>query len=71
MSAAPDKYCDHFFEHPLPHTLPAAVLERPASESIRTIEQWRALGRRRRSIFGVTAAMVRQIDQAVAEARTR
>lgn len=44
-------------------SLPAAILERLAAEGIHSADDWRQLSRRkRRSIFGITAEMVRRID---------
>jgi hypothetical protein len=45
--------------------LPGVVGERLRRESIFTADQWLALGRRRFQIFGITRAMVSQIDAAV------
>jgi hypothetical protein len=43
--------------------LPPAILGRLAAEGIRTLRQWRKLSRRQKhSIFGITAAMARQLD---------
>jgi hypothetical protein len=50
---------------PLPEELPAAVLQRLAAEGITTVAQWRALGRRRREIFGLTARMVARVEAAM------
>ncbi len=50
----------------LPDSIPAHIRERLAAESVRTIEDWRALGRRRFQLWGVTRAMCRQIDSSVA-----
>jgi hypothetical protein len=45
--------------------LPVHILERLASENIRSAEDWLALSRpRRAAIFGVTPAMRRVIDAA-------
>jgi len=43
--------------------LPPALIERLAGEGVFTLGDWRALGRRRRQIFGVTAAMCRELDR--------
>jgi hypothetical protein len=42
--------------------LSAAILERLAAEGVRTLEQWRALGRRRHELFGVTRRVAEQLD---------
>jgi len=48
----------------LAHTaLPPAILARLAAEGVETLEQWRALGRRRRQLWGITAARVAEIDE--------
>ena len=43
--------------------LPQALRDRLAGEGIFDFDSWRALGRRRRQIFGVTAAMCRELDR--------
>ena len=49
--------------HPLPSDqLSPAVFNRLAAEGIRTLEAWRALGRRRHKIFGVTRRVAEQLD---------
>lgn len=50
---------------PLPDALPPMLRQRLAAGGIKTCEAWLALRRRRREIFGITAAMVVQIDAAV------
>ena len=51
--------------HPLAASdLPGTLIERLARADITDFEQWRALGRRRRLIWGVTARMVDQVDAA-------
>lgn len=42
--------------------LPLPLLERLRAEGVETLEGWVALGRRRRQIFGVTRAVVLQLD---------
>jgi hypothetical protein len=49
----------------LPDTLPPMLRQRLAAAGIKTCQAWVALRRRRREIFGITAAMVVQIDAAV------
>lgn len=45
--------------------LPVTILERLASENVRSAEDWRALSRpKRAAIFGITPAMRRAIDAA-------
>lgn len=46
------------------------IVNRLAAEGVLTASAWRALGRKRLRIFGVTRAMVRQID-ALARGHTR
>jgi len=48
--------------HALPAELPHSLLERLRAEGVATLEEWVALGRRRRQIFGVTRAVVEQLD---------
>jgi len=48
--------------HALPADLPHALLERLRAEGVATLEEWVALGRRRRQIFGITRAVVDQLD---------
>ena len=47
----------------LPETLSIAIRERLAGHGVHNIEQWRQLGPKRRALFGITAAMVRKIDE--------
>lgn len=42
--------------------LAPAIIDRLSAEGVKTASAWRALGRKRLRIFGITAAMVRQID---------
>jgi hypothetical protein len=43
--------------------LPPAILGQLAAEGIRTLGEWRKLTHRQKhAIFGITAAMVRQLD---------
>ena len=42
--------------------LPAVILERLEREGVTTPEQWKALGYRRREIWGLTRAMVVLVD---------
>jgi hypothetical protein len=46
----------------LPEDLPVRLIELLRAEGVATIEGWKALGRRRRQIFGVTRAAVAQLD---------
>jgi len=46
----------------LPSELPLTLIERLRAEGVETLESWVALGRRRREIFGVTRAVVAQLD---------
>lgn len=48
--------------------LAPAIIDRLTAEGITTASAWRALGRRRRAIFGITRAMVQQIDGLAREA---
>jgi hypothetical protein len=48
--------------HALPADLPHALIERLRSEGVATLEEWVALGRRRRQIFGITRSVVDQLD---------
>jgi hypothetical protein len=48
--------------HALPADLPHALIERLRAEGVATLEEWVALGRRRRQIFGITRAVVDQLD---------
>jgi hypothetical protein len=50
--------------------LPAHVIGLLEAEGVRTLADWRRLGRKRLQIFGVTTAVCRLIDQAAKEART-
>jgi hypothetical protein len=43
--------------------LPPAIATRLAAEGVTSLADWRALGRRRLQIFGVTRAMVAQLDE--------
>jgi hypothetical protein len=43
--------------------LPVTIRERLAFEGVRSSDDWRALGRKRKQIFGVTPKMVTQLDQ--------
>jgi hypothetical protein len=56
--------------HALPADLPIPLIERLRAEGVATLEEWVALGRRRRQIFGVTRAVVAQLD-ALAKAALR
>jgi len=56
--------------HALPADLPMPMIERLRAEGVATLEEWVALGRRRRQIFGVTRAAVAQLD-ALAKAALR
>jgi hypothetical protein len=56
--------------HALPADLPHALIERLRAEGVATLEEWVALGRRRRQIFGITRAVVDQLD-ALAKAASR
>lgn len=42
--------------------LPISIVERLAAVGVTTFEDWSALGRRRRQIFGITTATAKQID---------
>lgn len=42
--------------------LPAHVVARLEGESVTTLDEWRALGRRRYSIFGITRRVAGQPD---------
>jgi hypothetical protein len=46
----------------LPADLPTRLLERLRAEGVSTLEAWVALGRRRLQIFGITRAVVAQLD---------
>jgi hypothetical protein len=48
--------------HALPADLPHTLTERLRAEGVATLEEWVALGRRRRQIFGITRAVVDQLD---------
>jgi hypothetical protein len=52
-------------KQPIPTTVAESARQRLAREGITTVSHWRALGAKRRQIFGVTARMVREIDAAV------
>jgi hypothetical protein len=56
--------------HALPADLPIPLIERLRAEGVATLEEWVALGRRRRHIFGVTRTVVAQLD-ALAKAALR
>lgn len=43
--------------------LPPAILERLAAAGIRSAADWRALGRRRFQLWGVTRRAVRELDR--------
>jgi hypothetical protein len=45
------------------HALAPHILERLAAEGVCTLADWRALGRRRFQLWGVTRAMAAQIDE--------
>jgi len=49
--------------------LPAHTLERLHAEGIFTLADWRALGGRRYELWGITRAMVREIDALARGAR--
>ena len=46
----------------LPADLPPRLIDVLRAEGVSTLEAWKALGRRRRQIFGVTRAAVEQLD---------
>jgi hypothetical protein len=46
--------------------LPPVIGQRLHAAGITTCEQWRALGAKRRMIWGITRSMVEQIDAATA-----
>ena len=46
----------------LPAELPLRLVELLRSEGVVSLEEWVALGRRRRLIFGVTRSVVAQLD---------
>ena len=48
--------------------LPASILERLAAEGVRDLADWRALGRRRFELWGITSRMVRELDAAARKA---
>jgi hypothetical protein len=50
---------------PLPSDISPTLAQRLRAEGISTCQDWVALKGRRRLIFGVSAAAVRQIDEAV------
>jgi hypothetical protein len=52
----------HVMATVLPPVLPLRLIERLRAEGVATLEEWVALGRRRRQIFGVTRAVVAQLD---------
>jgi hypothetical protein len=43
-------------------TLPDHILDRLDAEGIRSLDDWRALGRRRFRIWGITRSMARKLD---------
>jgi hypothetical protein len=43
--------------------IPVHILARLAAEGVSTLAEWRALGRRRYEIWGITRKTVAQIDQ--------
>jgi len=45
-----------------PEAVPEAIRERLADYGITGLAAWRALGRKRRQIFGVTARVVAELD---------
>jgi hypothetical protein len=47
---------------PLPESLPAGVIERLHVEGVHTLADWRALGRRRFELWGVTRATANLLD---------
>ena len=47
----------------IPQDVPPHILERLRGEGVTSLEQWRALGRRRLHLFGIVPSMVRQLDQ--------
>jgi hypothetical protein len=53
-------------EHTPLRELPAALLQRLAAHGITTCEAWRAIGAKRRMIWGVTRRASEQVDAAVA-----
>ena len=52
----------HVMTTALPAELPPRLIELLRAEGVATLEEWVALGRRRRQIFGVTKAAVAQLD---------
>jgi hypothetical protein len=50
-----------------PPEIPPPILERLLAEGVHDFHQWRALGRKRFRIFGVTTAMARRIDELARE----
>lgn len=44
-------------------TLPPHILERLAAEGVHSLADWRALGRRRFQLWGVTRRVVEQVDK--------
>lgn len=42
--------------------LPEPLRERLAGEGVFTLQDWKALGRRRHQLFGITSATVKQLD---------
>jgi hypothetical protein len=53
----------------LPDLIPKHIRERLARNGIRTADDWLALGRKRKEIFGITAATVAKVDIAVTLAK--
>ncbi|MFZ1905216.1 MAG: hypothetical protein WAU56_07475 [Steroidobacteraceae bacterium] len=43
--------------------LPPAIADRLAAEGVYTLADWRALGRKRLQLFGITRAMAAQLDE--------
>jgi len=48
--------------------IPARVIACLEREGVRSLQDWARLGRKRHGLFGITRAMVRQIDAAAREA---
>ncbi len=42
--------------------LPARITARLAAEGVRSLVDWRALGRKRLAIFGITPSVIKQLD---------
>ena len=45
------------------NALPPAIADRLAREGVTTLQHWRALGRKRHLIFGVTPRTIAQLDE--------